>query len=126
MIVACALVLALIAPARADFDLLEQTQPAPYRGYLITPEREKKLRLMSEELDLYKGLAENNKKILENYKESVSLYQERLNVAQKDNSELNDKLRKHEEYTFWKYAGMFTLGILTSVATAFAVSQAVK
>lgn len=68
---------------------LIETTPAPCTGYLFTPEKEQENRLKLEESKLYKELSEVT--IEEN-----GILNQRLELYQKHNKELQEQARKNE------------------------------
>ena len=105
----------------ADFDFIEKGQITPYAGYLITPEREKKLRLMNEEFNLYKALEESNKKLTILNESHIVVLTERLKLAQDENQRLADRVIKVEDNSFWKSALFFAAGALLTGVIAVGV-----
>lgn len=115
------MLIALLIPAVSfgQVKYIEKDTPAPYTGFLFTPEKEQQIRLTLIEHDFLKLE-------LEVYKDTNKLLQERANLWQKQSTELANELVKKERLTFWQNTLYFGLGAILTGVLAVGVSRAVR
>jgi len=99
-----------------DVIKLDKGTPAPYTGYLFSPETEQKARLSVKELSYYKELNIINE-------EALNLYSKRLTLTDTENLQLRDTIRKQEDVNFWKNTLYFVFGAVITGAIAIGVNR---
>jgi hypothetical protein len=86
---------------------LTSGQPAPYTGYLFTPEAEQKVRLSNEELKYYKQANDSLVKINDYNKQQVDLLQQKTDLYRTE-------LDKKDKTSYLENVGFFALGVLVT------------
>lgn len=92
---------------------LGQNDPAPYAGYLFTPEATKQLRVDAIELD-------GSKRLNQYYSEQINTYETRLKDYQQQNNELSSRLASSDT-SFFSKAGYFIFGAVLTGMIAYGV-----
>lgn len=118
------ILLLLASNVYADFDYVDKGSLAPYAGYLITLEREKKLRLMDNDLNLCNSLSDSYKKANAFEQQNSDILTKRVELYQKENAALAERAVKSS--TFWEDTLYFTLGAVLTGAIAVGVAKASK
>jgi hypothetical protein len=99
-----------------DAKYLTKDTPAPFTGYLISPEKAEKVRLM--DIDLKAALKTNQLLQGEN-----DLLEQRLQNMTTANVELAKQINDN---SIWGKVGIFVLGAATATVIAFAAVRAVR
>lgn len=131
------LALTISIPVNADCSkpvtLLEQSAPAPCRGYLFTPEKELEVRIMSKEFDIQTSeLSQNDeiiKKLTEKNKNYDGILKEREQVSEMWRQKAIDSTSKYIESESGRQTrDMMFLGsgILLTVLAGWALGQVHK
>lgn len=99
----------------ADVKFLDKNEPAPFAGYLFSPDKEKEARIGLVEKDYYKQLTESQNRVIILNNDNEKIYTERLNLYRNQNAELQKELanqRSTSELQRWIYfgAGIFLSG----------------
>jgi hypothetical protein len=118
------LLLSNSAIAEPKLIYLEKNEIAPFTGYLINPEMEKKFRLLDSELDYQKKINLSLKTINNLYEENELIFIKRLENNQKQIENLNKRIIRED--SIWGKLGMFLLGGLTTTLLSFGVNRASK
>lgn len=105
---------------------LPKDTPAPYTGYLFTPEAEKANRKSLLDLDIYKQLDESNKRILDLRMQENKVLTEQYQLWKEQSDSLSKQLVSARNDTFWKSLVYFGLGCIVTTGLAFAVNKATK
>jgi len=105
---------------------LPKDTPAPYTGYLFTPEAEKANRKSLLDLDIYKQLDESNRRILDLRVQENKVLTEQYQLWKGQSDSLSKQLVSARNDTFWKSLVYFGLGCLVTTGLAFAVNKATK
>lgn len=96
---------------------LDKDKPAPFSGFLFSPEKEQIARFALKELDYYKALNESREKVIVLYKTNETLYTERLEQYRKQNDTLSQDLFSARQTTSWEKFFYLATGVLiTGVA----------
>ena len=120
------LIFSLSFPALADFDLLNQGQAAPYTGYLITSDREKKLRMLDKELEICNNINNSYKRLDSFNSENEAILIKRLDLYKNESERLANTLAKNNSDSFWEKTLYFGLGAVLTGFIAYGVVQATK
>jgi hypothetical protein len=96
---------------------LQPNQPAPCEGYLFSVEKEKELRLLSEDYKILKDKFDAQQYLTEIYKTQTSLWKE---IS--DNQKYLDAQERSSNRDLWFLLG----GVVLTVAAGFAVGAASK
>jgi hypothetical protein len=110
----------------AQVKYVEKGTPAPYTGYLFTPEKEKETRFKLIDLDYYKKLSEINTARLDNAHKQNELLSKQVDLWQNHSKELSKELATNESRSFWKNILYFGLGAIITVGLTYSVNQASK
>lgn len=113
-------------PAFADFDLLQKDQPAPYKGYLITLEREQDLRLMTKRLEIDEAQIQQYIKLGDTNAKTIDVLTQRVTLYQDETLRLGKEIVEARGDGFWNKFLYFALGVGASILTVYAVSGATK
>lgn len=99
-----------------DVKYLKEKEPAPFAGYLISPERADRVR--QHELDYDFANKEN-----ELLKSETAILDERIKFANDTNAQLSKQVvdARGSSDKFWPFVGGVTLGILASWAASRAI-----
>lgn len=107
------------ADTSGDAAYLNLGDKAPFAGYLISPDKADKVRLM--DIDL------STCKYTDNLKdEELTLAAQRLDNAKKEQQYLNDELVKTRSGEWLTKAGYFVLGVAATSLIAFGVSRTLR
>lgn len=122
-IIALTLLLSLL-PIRALADdgsavYLPKTSPAPFAGYLISPDTATKVRLMKIDND---ELTKTNVYL----QQDNDLYVKRLDNMKDYNDKLASENVSLRENSIWSKLGFFLLGAAVTTGIAFGVSRATR
>ncbi len=126
MKLASLLLLVSITAAADPVIYIEKATPAPYAGYLFTPEAELKNRLQLLDGDYYKQLEVLSQKSIETYKLQLSMTESQRDLWSKEAQRLSKELVSNQDSSFWKSSAYFALGCVVTTAIAFAVNKATK
>jgi len=110
----------LLSYARADeFEFLKKGTPAPFDGYIVTPEKERNLRLTNEQLKI----SEDTLKL---QNEKISIYEKRLQIRDTQIDALSNRVVEQKDESFFTKAGMFILGAVVTTGIVYGVSRVSK
>lgn len=98
---------------------LTNGQPAPYTGYLFTPEAEQKARLANDELKYYKDVNDTLTKINSYNKQQVDLLQQKSDLYRTE-------LDKKDKTSYLENVGFFALGVLVTGVLASSLAHNLK
>lgn len=98
---------------------LNKNDFAPFDGFLINKERGQRISWLQIDYDTLKKIDDLKDQ------EIQTLNQNLVNVKQ-ENQDTKKELNDSNNLNSWKQLGCFTLGVLTAVATAFAINHAIK
>lgn len=124
---------ASLANCSSPVSLLEKDAPAPCRGYLFTPEKEKQVRLMNEDYKLLQEELEIKNKQLDLYKLQVTNLAQAADLSEKKSALWQTKAQEAVERTVNLEQSrqtrdfLFILGgVALTVLAGWAVGQAGK
>jgi hypothetical protein len=122
------LFLALLTSLNAlgQVQYLPKDAPAPYSGFLFTPEAEKANRARLLERDYFEQLDIQNKQLIQLQITQTTLVQEQSNLWKAQSENLAKQLAAVKENTFWKNLLYFSLGSILTTAIVFGVNKASK
>lgn len=131
------LALILSLPANADCNkpvtTLEQGTPAPCRGFLFTPEKEREVRLLSEDYDFTKQESDLKSKKIDLLIKSqsdtdfiIKKEREQAELWRKAAEDSTLKLTQKENRQASRDWMMIIAGVLLTVGAGYAVGQAAK
>jgi uncharacterized small protein (DUF1192 family) len=112
--------------ANADFDYLRAGDVAKYNGYLITPEREQDLRLMSKKLELSEQLNKQYQTIKDLDSKTVDVLNQRVTLLQDENLRLGKEMVDARGDGFWNKFAYFLLGVGATTLAVYGVHQVTK
>jgi hypothetical protein len=112
--------------ANAQVEYIEKGKPAPYTGYLFTPEKEADVRKANEDLKLFKLIDDNNSKILKLKEDQLVVVKEQADLWKNQSERLSKQLVDAEDRGFWRNTLYFGLGAIVTTAIVFGVNQASK
>lgn len=110
----------------AQVKYIEKDTPAPYTGYLFTPEKEKETRFKLIDLDYYKKLSEVNTERLKVSYEQQEVLEKQVTVWRDSSTKLASELASRQSRDFWENLMYFGLGALITVGLTYSVNQASK
>jgi len=110
----------------AQVRYIEKGEPAPYTGYLFTPEKEKETRFKLIDLDYYKELSEITNKRLEVSQKQQKLLDEQVVLWKNHSTDLAKEVASRDSRNFWENLMYFGLGALITVGLTYSVNQASK
>jgi len=99
---------------------IEKNTPAPYSGYLFTPDGERKLRLTDQELNYYKSLNESLTTINKAQEDNLNKFQQKIDLKDKRIDDLENKDPK------WLQLAAFVLGAFVTTVLVFGVGHTQK
>lgn len=105
---------------------LDKLTPAPYAGYLFTPEKEKEVRFKLVERDYYETLTTSLTSINSKQEALLKLQDDRINLYTQQVDNLSKRLAESKDSNFWSNAGFFILGALVTTGIAFSVTRATR
>ncbi len=110
----------------ADVTELKKDQPAPYTGFLFTPEKAQEVKNQLVEADRLKEINESYKRSIELYKDNEKLHEERMTktMAQADN--LAKNLYETRSTSTLEKFGYFFLGVLGTSLAVYGVKKATQ
>ncbi len=120
------LILLFSSQAIAQVKYVEKGTPAPYDGYLFTPEKEQEVRQANESLKYYKLVDETSQRILTLKDNEIKLLTESSTIWHNQSIELSKQLEASKDSSFWRQALYFGLGAVLTTAITFGVNQASK
>jgi hypothetical protein len=97
-----------------DVKYLEQGQAAPFTGYLVSPDMEKKFRLMDKKLEFSTQLNTSYENLLKSYEANDMIQNKRIEICQKQNEKLLNGTTKLDGIP------MFLVGAATAILIMFA------
>lgn len=106
----------------ADSVLLQQGQPAPFSGLLLTNERADRARMAEEQNVQYILIQDSLNTTVKLYKEREEIREKQVNVLLEQNVVLSSSSR----LTDWEKIGYISIGILATVAAGYGIRQATK
>lgn len=104
-----------------DVIFLEKNKPAPYDGYLFTPEKTKDTRIKLLERNTFEGLNESLTKTNTFLQENSSLKDQQIKIVMDRNDQLAETVRDQQSTNNWVKAGYFLAGVFI---TYFAIKEA--
>lgn len=111
------LICLLLTYVRADeVKFIKKDEPAPYEGYLFSPEKEKEVRYTTKRLETVENLNQLQE-------EKVFLYEKRLEIRDKQLDALSNRVVDEKNDSFLSKAGMFILGALVTTGIVFGVQK---
>lgn len=105
---------------------VEKGEPAPFTGYLFTPEKEGEVRQDVESLKYYKLLDESNQRIIALKDKELAAVNANYAIWQKQSEQLSKELEDAKSNSFWRQTLYFGLGALLTTGLAFAVNKSTK
>ena len=112
--------------AAAQVKYVEKGEPAPYTGYLFTPEKELEVRQANEALKYFKLADETNTRIIKLKDDELVLVRQQADIWKNQSDALSKELQEQKNSGFWKQTLYFGLGALLTTALAFGVNKATK
>lgn len=113
-------------PALAQVKYLEKGEPAPYTGFLFTPEKEQEVRQANEALKYFKLVDETNQRIIKLKDDELALIKDQGAIWRNQADALSKQLQEEKNSSFWRNTLYFGLGAVLTTALAFGVNQATK
>lgn len=110
----------------AQVKYVEKGEPAPFTGYLFTPEKESEVRQQVESLKYFKLLDESNQRIIQLKDRELELIKNQGVLWQQQADQLSKQLEEARAGSFWRQTLYFGLGALVTTGLAFAVNQSSK
>lgn len=108
-----------VAFAQSDARYLKQNEPAPFTGYLITPDKAESVRVMKIELDSEKKI---NSLLLDEQK----IYEQRLNLSKDHVESLSKQLADRGNNPTLLVIGGFTVGAVITGLVAYGVARSIR
>lgn len=112
--------------AGAQVTYVEKNTPAPYTGYLFTPQAELDNRKLLEERKTLLIKDENNQTIIELKNKLITDTQAQADLWHEHSNEMAKELARRESNAFWRSAGFFTLGAGVTLLLVKAVAQVAR
>ena len=119
LIIPLLFVFSLNALAEDTAKYLPKGEPAPFSGYLLSPEKADKVRLITIDLSL-------SKKTNDILTQQNTLLQTQVAQSQEHINNLNKTLVDSKDSAFLSKIGMFLLGATSATVIAWGVSRAVR
>jgi hypothetical protein len=108
----------------AQVKYVEKGTPAPYDGYLFSPDKEQEARQNTESIKYYKLLDESNQRIINMQKTELDLSSQQAALWKAQNLELAKQLEANNNASFWRNTVYFLAGAAITTALAFGVNKA--
>ena len=105
---------------------IQKDTPAPFNGYLFTPERELKIRTELMEKDYLLKQIDLEASIRDNLRNQLTLTEDQTKLWRGESERLAKELTSRRDRSFWVNVGFFGLGVLATVGAAYALKQATK
>lgn len=112
--------------ALGQVQYLDKGIPAPYSGFLFTPEAEKANRLRLLERDYFEQLDVQNKHLIELQVAQTAIVQQQVDLWKGQSENLSKQLTEMKDNSFWKSLLYFGLGCILTTAVVFGVNKASK
>lgn len=104
-----------------DVIYLEKDKPAPYDGFLFTPDKTKDTRIKLLERSTFEGLNDSLSKTNTLLEANVKSKDQQLTLVMDRNNQLAETIRSQQSMNNWEKAAYFVAGVLI---TYFAVKEA--
>lgn len=102
---------------------LEKTKPAPYTGFLFSPEKTQEIRKTYLEHENYKLINESLKSSLDFQVNIIKQKSEQLNLSMERNTVLAKELRDERSMGDLERIGWFALGIIATGVAGYGISR---
>jgi len=99
-------------------EVIDEGQPAPYKGYLFNPEEEKQLRVINERKLKLEDLAIKQDEKIASMERVITLQSDRIDL-------LRGELGKEEPLSNWGRFGYFALGVVTTGAMFYLTAKTI-
>lgn len=106
-----------------DVSYLEKGSPAPYTGYLFSPQKEREIRLTTETLKYCDKSKEMALSILQDYETKDKITADRMNLRDQQIDSLSKRLVDAKDDSFLSKAGFFILGALVTGGIAYGLTR---
>lgn len=106
-----------------DVTHIEKNTPAPYTGYLFTPEKTNEVKNVVVERDGLLKLNESLTKSLQLQSDVADLNQKKVTILLEQQDKLSKSLYDERSVSNWTQFGWFALGVLATSAAIYGVSQ---
>lgn len=108
-----------------DIKYLPKDTPAPFAGYLISPDFELKFRLMDKELDYMKKVNEGNLRIIKGQEDSLTIMDQRIVNQHKQIDNLVNSVAR-EKNDMLSNVGFFLLGSIITGLIGYGIYRGTK
>lgn len=120
------LVSTLQVPCLADVAYVERGNPAPFTGFLFSPDQEKQLRLTDQKLEFCTEKTNLLKESLETQNEVIKFSNQRVELYKTQSDNLAKQVTEIKDDSFWKNSLYFLVGATLTGLVAYGYSRATR